>query len=193
MYEHYYHCHYCRMLLELAIQLGDKLLEAFKDAIVKVPISYISLSTGKPAVSINPRGILPTESSLAAVGALQMELGCLSYLTTNPKYARKGYEVYRALSDWQKLQEGQGEKAGLLPSKIHIAPSEGFKISGKKLFGEESDSYYEYLLKTWVQAGGRDTTATTRTKRFRTIPCGRIIRRLTRWRTQCSRCPPHPS
>jgi Glycosyl hydrolase family 47 len=117
--------------LELATDLGDRLLPAF-DSRTGMPYVYVNLSTGAPSDSLN---------NPAEIGTLTLEFGTLSRVTGDPKYmaaAKKGVtQVYDRRS-----------RLGLVGTIIDVNTGK-WKNTGSHV-GGRIDSYYEYLLKSWL-------------------------------------------
>jgi mannosyl-oligosaccharide alpha-1,2-mannosidase len=131
-----------KVFLDKARDLGDRLLKAFRGP-QGLPFARIHLGSGAPGRA----GGGGKFSSLAEVGSLQLELGYLSKLTNDPKYATTSNQVYALLG---KLSPANGP---VFSNEIK-ASGGGISFGGPKGFGAGGDSYYEYLLKCWVQSGG---------------------------------------
>ena len=120
-------------LLEKAKQLGDVLLHAFPAN--SVPDTRIDLGNGAASGSEG--------SCLAEAGSMQLEFRALSRISNDPKYAN------HADAAQSKLLEAVGEQ-GISGYLI----SNGQTWSTRKV-GAGADSFYEYLLKAWIQSGGK--------------------------------------
>uniref|UniRef100_A0A803M9S0 alpha-1,2-Mannosidase n=1 Tax=Chenopodium quinoa TaxID=63459 RepID=A0A803M9S0_CHEQI len=88
------------------------------------------------------------DSILADSGTEQLEFIALSQRTGNPKYQQK---VENVISVFNKTFPDDG----LLP--IYINPNSGEGSRTTITFGAMGDSFYEYLLKVWIQ--GNKTTS----------------------------------
>ncbi|KAF7149563.1 hypothetical protein RHSIM_Rhsim02G0157100 [Rhododendron simsii] len=122
--------------LENARNLADRLLTAFTSSPTAIPFSDVILrdNTAHPA----PDGL----SSTSEVSTLQLEFNYLSSLTGDPKYSTESMKVLEHLKTIPKVE-------GLVP--IYISPNNG-EFSGENIrLGSRGDSYYEYLLKVWLQ------------------------------------------
>lgn len=122
--------------LENARNLADRLLTAFTSSPTAIPFSDVVLrdNTAHPA----PDGL----SSTSEVSTLQLEFNYLSSLTGDPKYSVQSMKVLEHLKTLPKVE-------GLVP--IYISPNNG-EFSGENIrLGSRGDSYYEYLLKVWLQ------------------------------------------
>ncbi|GJN01826.1 hypothetical protein PR202_ga19127 [Eleusine coracana subsp. coracana] len=82
------------------------------------------------------------DSILADSGTEQLEFIALSQRTGDPKYQQKAENVIKQL---QKIYPSDG----LLP--IYINPHSGTASYSTITFGAMGDSFYEYLLKVWIQ------------------------------------------
>ncbi|KAJ1977367.1 mannosyl-oligosaccharide alpha-1,2-mannosidase [Dimargaris xerosporica] len=83
--------------------------------------------------------------SLAEVGSVQLEMAYLSHLTHNATYHRRAQQIMASLRQVPA-------RDGLLP--ILINPTTNQAYSPEIRLGSRGDSYYEYLLKQWVQTRG---------------------------------------
>ncbi|KAL9235545.1 hypothetical protein vseg_010295 [Gypsophila vaccaria] len=133
-----------KMFLEKAQDIADRLLPAW-DTSSGIPYNVINLAHGRPH---NP-GWTGGDSILADSGTEQLEFIALSQRTGNPKYQEKVENVIAVLNKTFPAD-------GLLP--IYISPDSGSGGSRSTItFGAMGDSFYEYLLKVWVQ--GNKTSA----------------------------------
>jgi mannosyl-oligosaccharide alpha-1,2-mannosidase len=129
--------------LDKAIILGDKLLPAFGSK-SGLPYGQVNLRTGSRSNAGWTRG-----SILAEIGTVQLEFRYLTEHSGDAKYANAANKVYEVMS---KIP---GKVDGLCP--IFVNPESG-QFSGQQItLGALGDSYYEYLLKVWIQ-GGREET-----------------------------------
>ncbi|KAH7515286.1 hypothetical protein FEM48_Zijuj10G0010700 [Ziziphus jujuba var. spinosa] len=132
-----------KVFLDKARDIADRLLPAW-DTPSGVPYNIINLAHGR---AHNP-GWTGGESILADSGTEQLEFIALSQRTGDPKYQQK---VENTIT---KLKESFPDD-GLLP--IYIDPSRGTASYSTITFGAMGDSFYEYLLKVWIQ--GNRTSA----------------------------------
>lgn len=132
--------------IETARNLADRLLSAFTSSPSPIPFSDVVLhdSSAHPA----PDGL----SSTSEVSTLQLEFNYLSAISGDPKYSMEAMKVLEHLKTLPKVE-------GLVP--IYISPQSG-EFSGENIrLGSRGDSYYEYLLKVWLQQRkGRDSNST---------------------------------
>ncbi|TMW57051.1 hypothetical protein Poli38472_002976 [Pythium oligandrum] len=89
-------------------------------------------------------------SSIAEVGSLQLEFKYLAYLTGNRKY----YMQVERIMDKLFSAVNNRFTSGLLP--VHLSMNSGDIVPSKVTLGAFGDSYYEYLLKQWLQSGKTD-------------------------------------
>nr|ATB19467.1 putative MNS3 [Juniperus phoenicea] len=125
--------------LERAQDLADRLMVAFTSSPTPIPYSDVILRerSAHPA----PDGL----SSTSEVSSLQLEFWYLSKLSGNPKYGDAAMHVLEHLKILPKFE-------GLVP--IYISPHSGH-FSGQNIrLGSRGDSYYEYLIKVWLQQRG---------------------------------------
>ena len=125
------------LYLDKAIDLGDRLMKDF-DSPSGIPYASINLKTGKARGSHTDAG----SSSLAEATTIQLEFKYLSYLTGNMSYWKAADKVMRAV-------ENMKSDYGLVP--IFISPRTGDATTNEIRLGSRGDSYYEYLLKQYIQ------------------------------------------
>jgi mannosidase alpha-like ER degradation enhancer 2 len=126
-----------KKLLALADDLGTRLLPAFNSP-TGMPYMFVNLKTGKT------RG---AESNPAEIGTLLLEFGTLSKLTGKPVYYDKAKHALTALY-------GRRSKIGLVGSTINVET--GAWIDPTSHISGGIDSYYEYLLKSWLLFNDKD-------------------------------------
>ncbi|CAO2206226.1 unnamed protein product [Urochloa humidicola] len=127
-----------KIFLEKARDITDRLLPAW-DTSSGIPYNRINLAHGQAS---NP-GWNGGSSILADSGTEQLEFIALSQRTGDQKYQQKAENVIR---QFQKIFPSDG----LLP--ININPhSRAVKSYSTITFGAMGDSFYEYLLKVWIQ------------------------------------------
>ncbi|XP_008322499.1 endoplasmic reticulum mannosyl-oligosaccharide 1,2-alpha-mannosidase isoform X2 [Cynoglossus semilaevis] len=129
-----------QIFLEKAKDLGSRLMPAFKTP-SKIPYSDVNIGKG---TAHPPRWT--TDSTLAEVTSIQLEFRELSRLTQDPQYQEVVNEVTKLV---HKLP---GKHDGLVPMFINTNSGQ-FSHRGVFTLGARADSYYEYLLKQWLQGG----------------------------------------
>ncbi|KAJ1023575.1 hypothetical protein NDA16_003192 [Ustilago loliicola] len=132
-----------QMFIARAVELAERLKPAF-DTPSGVPLREVDLETGEAFPDLNNNN----SSSLAEATTVQLEFKYLAHLTGNLDYwriAERPMQVVRnATARLQHLQ-------GLLP--IFLNPINGHFYNGEIRLGSRGDSYYEYLVKQWLQTG----------------------------------------
>ncbi|XP_046434864.1 mannosyl-oligosaccharide 1,2-alpha-mannosidase IA isoform X2 [Neodiprion fabricii] len=134
------------MFRDKAAQLGERLLPAFETE-TGIPHSLINLRTG---VSKNYAWASSGCSILSEIGTMDLEFTYLSDVTGNPIYKEKVRRVRTVLKN-------QNKPKGLYPN--YINPKTGKWGQHHMSLGGLGDSFYEYLLKAWIQSGKEDTEA----------------------------------
>jgi mannosidase alpha-like ER degradation enhancer 2 len=124
-------------LLDLADNLGNRLLPVFNSP-TGMPYMYVNLKTGKT------RG---SESNPAEIGTLLLEFGTLSKLSGKPIYYDK---AKRALVELYSRRSA----IGLVGSTINVETGKWIDTTSHISGG--IDSYYEYLLKSWLLFEDKD-------------------------------------
>jgi len=126
-----------RRLLNLAEDLGNRLLPAFNSP-TGMPYRFVNLKTGK---------VRDAESNPAETGTLLIEFGTLAKLTKRPIFYDK---AKRALVETYKRRSA----IGLVGEKINVETGK-WLVTDSHISGA-IDSYYEYLLKSWLLFGDQD-------------------------------------
>jgi mannosidase alpha-like ER degradation enhancer 2 len=124
-------------LLTLAQDLGTRLLPAFNSP-TGMPYRFVNLKTGKTRDAI---------SNPAEIGTLLLEFGTLSKISGKPVFYDK---AKRALSELYVRRT----KLGLVGSTINVETGQWVDTTSHISGG--IDSYYEYLLKSWLLFGDKD-------------------------------------
>lgn len=124
---------------EKAVDLGNRLLPCFNSP-SKVPFSDVNMMTSRAHA---PRW--GPDSSTSEVTTIQLEFRDLSRVTKDNKYEKAVMTVSEHIHSLPK-------KDGLVPIFVN-ANTGSFRGTSTITFGARGDSYYEYLLKQWVQTG----------------------------------------
>lgn len=140
-----YHLSGDPVFLEKATDLGDRLMPAFKTP-SGIPFSDTNLLTLK---SHAPRW--SPDSSTSEVTTIQLEFRDLARCTGDSRFE----DVIQAVND--KVHD-LPKKDGLVPIFIN-ANTGTFRAGSTISLGARGDSYYEYLLKQWLQTGKRENDA----------------------------------
>jgi endoplasmic reticulum Man9GlcNAc2 1,2-alpha-mannosidase len=133
-----YHLSGDAVFLEKAYDVGNRSLSAFNTPSF-IPLSDINLArrSAKPAH-------WTSDSSIAEVATLQIELNDLSRETRDDRFKTAAIKVSKSIHMLNKPN-------GLVP--IYISNRNGQFVGHTITLGARGDSYYEYLLKQWIQAG----------------------------------------
>ncbi|KAL0575769.1 mannosyl-oligosaccharide alpha-1,2-mannosidase [Marasmius crinis-equi] len=126
-----------KLYLDKAVDLADRILPAFN---TPVGLPYPSVNLAK-RVGV-PDSDLPQLVSTAEVSTLQLEFRYLSELTENEEYWDKAENVMHVI------------KAGRMPhglASIYLHVQSGKFVPSAIRLGSRGDSYYEYLLKQYLQ------------------------------------------
>lgn len=126
-----------KVFLEKAKDIADRLLPAW-DTPSGIPYNIINLAHGN---AHNP-GWTGGDSILADSGTEQLEFIVLSQRTGDLKYQQKVENVILELNKTFPAD-------GLLP--VYLNPHRGTSSHSTITFGAMGDSFYEYLLKVWIQ------------------------------------------
>lgn len=127
---------YTGRLLELAVDLADRLMPAF-DTPTGIPFGAVHLQ----------KGVMPDESriaSTAGAGSLLLEFGTLTRYTGNSRYYQKAFAAMYALHQ-------RASPIGLVGNHINI--DTGSWVAPEAGIGGLIDSFYEYMLKGYILFG----------------------------------------
>ncbi|KAI5109003.1 ER degradation-enhancing alpha-mannosidase-like protein 1, partial [Silurus meridionalis] len=132
---------YDNELLHLAHDLAVRLLPAFENTSTGIPYPRVNLKSGVPPDSIN-------ETCTAGAGSLLVEFGILSRLLGDSTFEWVARRAVRAL--WN-LRSNQ---TGLLGNVVNIQT--GQWVGKQSGLGAGMDSFYEYLLKSYILFGEKE-------------------------------------
>ena len=128
-------------LLEIAMELGIKLFPAIQLSPSGVPYCTVNLKKGDAHC---PDSELGESIPLSELGSVQLEFAALGSLVGHRSFSTQADHAIRVLRKLPSLY-------GLYPSRIR--PGSGGPASKEVGYGAGSDSFYETLLKRWLQGG----------------------------------------
>ncbi|KAF7338966.1 Glycoside hydrolase family 47 protein [Mycena venus] len=129
-----------QLYLDRAIDLADRMLPVF-DTPSGLPYSQVNLAKRVGVADPDNRGLVST----AEASTLQLEFRYLGYLTDNLDYWDKAENVMKVIRR-ARLPNG------LTP--IFMSSDAGKFMTSDIRLGSRADSYFEYLLKQYLQTGG---------------------------------------
>ncbi|KAJ5948462.1 Mannosyl-oligosaccharide 1-2-alpha-mannosidase [Penicillium verhagenii] len=130
------------LYIEKATDLADRLLGAFESN-SGIPFSSINLNTSLGIRSHSDGG----SASTAEATTVQLEFKYLAKLTGEAEY-------WKVVEKVMEVVDGQNPEDGLVPIFIHPDSGE-FKTKNIRL-GSRGDSYYEYLIKQYLQTSEQE-------------------------------------
>ncbi|MGK3734611.1 MAG: hypothetical protein ACI90V_001448 [Bacillariaceae sp.] len=130
-----------QVFLDQANDLGGRLFKAF-DTESGIPRGQVNLASGQSD------NIAWTGSSaiLSEFGTMQIEYRVLARLNGRKDYKDKVEKVY-------EIMDEMNPEHGLYPYFIRNTGDKPEFANQKITFGAMSDSFYEYMLKIWIQGG----------------------------------------
>ncbi|KAI6183141.1 Alpha-1,2-Mannosidase [Aphelenchoides bicaudatus] len=131
------------LFLDKAREVADLLLPAFNTA-TGIPMALVNVKTGKAS---NWGWASGGCSILSEFGSLELEFNYLSKLTGNQTYSDKVKHIRQLLSELEK-------PGNLYPN--YLNPKTGRFCQKHVSVGALGDSFYEYLLKSWIWGGRKD-------------------------------------
>lgn len=140
-----YHLSGERVFLERAYDLGNRSLSAFNTP-SHIPLSDINLmhrTAKSPSWT--------SDSSVSEVASLQLEFKDLARLTGDVRFSN-------VVSNISQVLHRNLDADGLVP--IYVDTNTGRFTNHLITLGARGDSYYEYLLKQWIQNGAKENKST---------------------------------
>lgn len=134
-----YHLTNDQLFLDKAVDIGDRLVAGFNSG-SGVPFADVNLYSRKAS---NPKW--GPDSSTSEVTTIQLEFRDLSRVTGNPIYEEKVNLVSDHIHKLPKTE-------GLVPIFINAQTGQ-WRAHSTITLGARGDTYYEYLLKQWIQTG----------------------------------------
>ncbi|XP_048345877.1 ER degradation-enhancing alpha-mannosidase-like protein 1 [Sphaerodactylus townsendi] len=132
---------YDNELLNMAHDLAVRLLPAFENTKTGIPYPRVNLRTGVPSGSNN-------ETCTAGAGSLLVEFGILSRLLGDSTFEWVARRAVKAL--WNL----RSNDTGLLGNVVNIQT--GHWVGKQSGLGAGLDSFYEYLLKSYILFGEKE-------------------------------------
>ncbi|CAO3689717.1 unnamed protein product [Rhizopus stolonifer] len=124
-------------LLDLAVDLADRLMPAFESTKTGLPYPRVNLQRGVPPTET-------TETCTAGAGSLVLEFGLLSRLTGNTSYEKVAKRALKSVWNKRSHLSLMGNVIDIQTGNwIHTASSTGAGI----------DSVFEYMLKAYIMFG----------------------------------------
>ncbi|KAE9535087.1 hypothetical protein AGLY_008379 [Aphis glycines] len=135
-----YHLSGDSLFLDKALDIGSRLMPCFTKSPSPIPYSDVNLISH---MAHSPKW--SPDSSTAEVSTIQLEFRDLSRSTGTQNFENVAFKVSEHIHTLEKPN-------GLVP--IYINPNTGKFHRGSEIkIGARGDSYYEYLLKQWIQTG----------------------------------------
>jgi flagellar motor protein MotB len=129
------------VFLDKAKRLGDRLIKAFQTS-SGIPSGQVNLNNGMIG-----NGWAGNSAILSELGTLQVEFRYLAYATGESRYEDICMKPVQMMAK-------KNPPFGLYPIKIRI--DDGNFADNVVTFGALGDSFYEYLLKLWIQGGRKE-------------------------------------
>lgn len=132
------------VFLDQAKDLGKRLFRAFETK-SGIPVSQINLADGRGS-NLNWSS---KYALLSEFGTLQLEFRALGRLSGVTDYKTKSEKVF-------EIMDNLNVPDGLYPYQIDNNNDNPKFGNDKITFGAMSDSFYEYMLKVWIQGGQQE-------------------------------------
>lgn len=135
-----------KVFLDSALDLGSRLIRSFDNSPTGIPFGQVNLATGA-ASNIPWAG---NNAILAEFGTLQLEFRWLDTFVNTPETAEMRRKVERVFEILHQMSPSNG----LYPYYMKNQNSGSPTFANNHLtFGAMADSFYEYMLKVWIQGG----------------------------------------
>mmetsp|Transcript_12847 Transcript_12847/g.30040 ORF Transcript_12847/g.30040 Transcript_12847/m.30040 type:complete len:614 (-) Transcript_12847:356-2197(-) len=129
--------------LDKAKDLGARLFKSFDSTKSGIPASEVNLMNGRG----HNYGWLAGAAVLAEFTTLQIEYRALARLSGILAYKTRTEKIFEMLDKMDGIHDG------LYPDSIGNSGDIPTVASRTITFGARSDSFYEYMLKVWIQGG----------------------------------------
>jgi len=131
------------IFLEHALDIGRRIFHSFDGASTGIPFGRVNLMTGE-FYNDHHDNFTP----LSWVGTLQLEFRCLDALVQSNETANMRQKVENIIAVLYSLNPPRG----LYPTLVRNVNVSHAEFANTHLtFGANGDSFYEYLLKAWLQ------------------------------------------
>lgn len=137
-----------QLYLNKAVQIADKLLPAFETP-SNIPNSNVNLRTGYSHNHDWAYGA----AILSEFGSIHLEFLYLSHATGDPKYREKALKIR------DTIRKAVPRSDGLYNNYMSVDNGQWLTRPTHISMGGLGDSFYEYLIKAYVQSNGQDTEA----------------------------------
>jgi len=149
------------VFLNKAKILGSRIFCAFHGGTDLIPDKTVDVGRNKCKDVGNKRG-----QTIAEVGTLQLEFRSLSRLTGELKFENAAMRVFEALlnANVHGLYPISVNDKRVRKNEVPASPNENQQfvetlgLSNKISLGGNGDSFYEYILKLWLQGGRKEPT-----------------------------------
>lgn len=125
------------LYLDRAIELADRMLPVFETP-SGLPLSMVNLGLSQGMDNTDSPGVLST----AEAATIQLEFRYLTFLSENDEYWDRAENVIKVI-------KAARSPLGLAP--IYLGAQSGQFLMSPIRLGSRGDSYYEYLLKQYLQ------------------------------------------
>ena len=132
--------------LNKAVDIGERLLRAFDHSVTGLPFGQVSLKDG----ASSNIGWTGGNVILSEFGTLQIEFRHLAKATGRPEFATKVEKIFEIMND---ISPPDGLYPYYYRSTRNEEDTKPIAANDKITFGAMSDSFYEYMLKVWIQGG----------------------------------------
>ncbi|CAB9496498.1 oligosaccharide 1,2-alpha-mannosidase [Seminavis robusta] len=138
-----------RVFLNRALDIARRIHRSFDQSPTGIPFGRVNLMTGA-AYNDHREDFTP----LSWVGTLQLEFRWLDAFLHNNETATMRRSVEHVIDTLHELNPPNG----LYPTLVRNINVTTAEFANQHLtFGANGDSFYEYLLKAWIQGGKRET------------------------------------
>jgi Glycosyl hydrolase family 47 len=136
-----------KTFLDSALDLGKRLANAFNNSPTGLPFGQINLADGKSSNINWARGNV----ILSELGSIQLEFRMLDQCVKSPETQTMRHKTENVYEVMNRISPPNG----LFPYYLSNSNSNGIPsfTNDHLTFGAMADSFYEYMLKVWIQGG----------------------------------------
>jgi Glycosyl hydrolase family 47 len=141
------------IFLDRALDIGQRIAKSFHGSPTGIPFGRVNLMTGETH-NDHEEDFTP----LSWVGTLQLEFRWLDVLYVAAHGTNQGTKTMRnKVENIVTILHSLNPPNGLYPTLVRNVNVTKAEFANQHLtFGANGDSFYEYLLKTWIQGGKKE-------------------------------------
>jgi Glycosyl hydrolase family 47 len=141
------------VFLDRAFDIAQRIAKSFQGSSTGIPYGRVNLMTGE---AHNDHG--EDFTPLSWVGTLQLEFRWLDAFLESSNNHQETKKMRNQVENIVTILHSMNPPNGLYPTLVRNVNVTKAEFANQHLtFGANGDSFYEYLLKTWIQGGKKET------------------------------------